>query len=60
AQRAQGVQAVHALHVQVQQERGQTLGSQLRFEARAPHGTRVLFSFVPTALQPSAAKEPTP
>ncbi|MHA5863065.1 hypothetical protein ACVSMD_11700, partial [Pseudomonas aeruginosa] len=24
------------------------------------HGTRVLFSFVPTALQPSAAKEPTP
>ena len=42
------------------QERGQTLGSQLRFEARAPHGTRVLFSFVPTALQPSAAKEPTP
>ncbi|EPO9711281.1 histidine kinase [Pseudomonas aeruginosa] len=44
----------------IMQERGQTLGSQLRFEARAPHGTRVLFSFVPTALQPSAAKEPTP
>ncbi|EJA9920880.1 histidine kinase [Pseudomonas aeruginosa] len=44
----------------IMQERGQPLGSQLRFEARAPHGTRVLFSFVPTALQPSAAKEPTP
>ena len=40
----------------IMRERGQTLGSQLRFEARAPHGTRVLFSFVPTALQPSAAK----
>lgn len=43
----------------IMQERGQTSAASCA-EARAPHGTRVLFSFVPTALQPSAAKEPTP